>query len=374
VIVANDPTGKPPLGKPPLLGSREIDGKLEIQGFTPIQGDLASLLATLPKGAPVWVPGAFSRVPIWGHVASLPDTLTKGINLRVPNLPFDSFGAPIPAPQAPAIPPMIPAEPASNPPTKPPPTTGYTRPSWSVAEGWKAGAFSRSVASKGVGVMLLTQHTTQAQVVDTLTLAGFHPDTADIMANAALTYAHSHAFNALLVGFTVAGTVGTIDGFIRPTKKRRYDRYVLAGVLASFLYYFLVSPPNPFVGTWTLDATQSRYEFGDPPQQASYKIEQKRNLLEVSEDSVLSDRKPAHIRYQLELDGKDHPAPDMPDEDTIAATLTKNTFETVLKKNGRVVSRETRVLSADQKLMTVTLVGITPTKQQFKNVAVYERK
>lgn len=123
--------------------------------------------------------------------------------------PPGAVGAPVPAsqnlsPAGFAMPAMVPAAPASEPPNKPSPITEFTRPHWSVAKGWKAGAFGRSVANKGVGVMRLGQNVTQAQVATPLITAGFKPDTANSMANAAVTFVHSHGFNALAVGFTVA--------------------------------------------------------------------------------------------------------------------------------------------------------------------------
>jgi hypothetical protein len=56
------------------------------------------------------------------------------------------------------------------------------------------------------------------------------------------------------------------------------------------------------------------------------------------------------------------------------ATLKGNTLETVDKKNGEVLRRETRVLSTDQKQMTVTLLSHKLNGAKFKNVIVYETK
>jgi hypothetical protein len=135
--------------------------------------------------------------------------------------------------------------------------------------------------------------------------------------------------------------------------------------LAFILFFVLAPKPNPLIGTWNLDATQSRYESGDAPQEASYKIEEKRDGLTVSNDYVL----PNGI-----LDGKDHPAPKGTLTDTISATLTKNTLEIVFKKSGQIVAHKTLVVSADQKVMTVTDAGVKPSNQEFKNIAVYGKK
>jgi hypothetical protein len=51
-----------------------------------------------------------------------------------------------------------------------------------------------------------------------------------------------------------------------------------------------------------------------------------------------------------------------------------NKLETVEKKNGEVVRRETRALSTDQKQMTVTLVLRNRKGSEIKNVSVYEKK
>lgn len=143
----------------------------------------------------------------------------------------------------------------------------------------------------------------------------------------------------------------------------------------AFILFFVLAPkPNPLIGTWNLDATQSRYESGDAPQEASYKIEEKRDGLTVSNDYVLPNGKPTHDSYELILDGKDHPAPKGTLTDTISATLTKNTLEIVFKKSGQIVAHKTLVVSADQKVMTVTDAGVKPSNQEFKNIAVYGKK
>jgi hypothetical protein len=144
--------------------------------------------------------------------------------------------------------------------------------------------------------------------------------------------------------------------------------------LAFILFFVLAPKPNPLIGTWNLDATQSRYESGDAPQEASYKIEEKRDGLTVSNDYVLPNGKPTHDSYELILDGKDHPAPKGTLTDTISATLTKNTLEIVFKKSGQIVAHKTLVVSADQKVMTVTDAGVKPSNQEFKNIAVYGKK
>jgi hypothetical protein len=202
-----------PTERPSLPVSNLISKKLEVNGFKPILGDVSPFLSGLPKGAGVYIPrplfgdanqlNVLTGLPRLDKLVSLSTTQRQPLALNPLTPPVPQKAASTPGAEALS---WVPTLPASALPTKPPvPVKGFTPPSWSAKKGWKSAAFGRSVATKGVGVMLLTQGTTQAQIADPLIHVGVPAQTANGMANAALTFMHSHGFGALAVAFSVAG-------------------------------------------------------------------------------------------------------------------------------------------------------------------------
>jgi hypothetical protein len=129
---------------------------------------------------------------------------------------------------------------------------------------------------------------------------------------------------------------------------------------------------EPFLGTWVLDPTESRYEFGTPPQQGQYTLAYAKGTLEVTMDWTDAAGKDFHMVYSAVPDGLDHPYSDSPTVDTICTTLVDaRTLDTISKKDGAVLAHGRRILSEDGSRMTVVQSGNKPDGERYENFAVY---
>ncbi len=135
---------------------------------------------------------------------------------------------------------------------------------------------------------------------------------------------------------------------------------------------------EPFLGAWELDPAQSQYELGAPPQRGRYQLLQENPnepRVTVVMDWTDAAGKDFHMIYYMTPDGADHPYADSPAVDAVQTILVDaRTLETISKKDGSVVARGRRELSADGNTMRVTQSGKTPDGAAFANVALYHKR
>ena len=99
-------------------------------------------------------------------------------------------------------------------------------------------------------------------------------------------------------------------------------------------------------------------------------------MLKVTQTNVLQDGSRSVGEYSARFDGMDYPATGSGVYDSIALTrVDANTFDAMLKRAGTVVQTARNVVSADGKVMTVTVNGAdVATGRTFRTVIVLERK
>ncbi len=115
---------------------------------------------------------------------------------------------------------------------------------------------------------------------------------------------------------------------------------------------------NPFVGHWKLDAahshfTGSTFTYSNGPH----------GMLHFSDGST--------IDYDFGLDGKDYPA--AYNRTTRWTSSGRNAWDTVTMADGQEIARSHRVLSDDDRKLTITFSGTQPDGQKFQEEEVYER-
>ena len=136
-----------------------------------------------------------------------------------------------------------------------------------------------------------------------------------------------------------------------------------------------LSASSRFLGTWKLDPTQSRYEFGTPPQSGLYRIEPDGDELKFSVEWVGDDGKSYQISFSGIPDGKDYAYENPAIADTVSFTqVDKTTLDSTSKKDDRVILHANRVLSEDGTEMTITQSGTTPDGKSYSNIAVYYKQ
>lgn len=143
--------------------------------------------------------------------------------------------------------------------------------------------------------------------------------------------------------------------------------------------------PDPFLGTWILQADQSDYQFGDPPAAGTYTIAPAADgehdgagyLVTMAWTDAAGQ---AHeLSYFGIPDGQTHPfaAPD-PEKSPVDATsmtrVDERTLDSASFKAGKQIAHARRHLAPDGRTMTVTQSGTTPAGKPFANVSTYRRQ
>jgi len=146
---------------------------------------------------------------------------------------------------------------------------------------------------------------------------------------------------------------------------------------AAFLFIgavALFAADSPFVGTWKLNAAQSKLE-GSGMGQATVRIESDSNGLKGSVEGADPQGQPITYSYQLPLDGTDGTFTGNANVDAVSAKrVNDNTLNVTGKKSGNVVWTDRRVVSSDGKTMTLTRDGTNPQGQKYHAVAVFDKQ
>ena len=133
---------------------------------------------------------------------------------------------------------------------------------------------------------------------------------------------------------------------------------------------------DPFVGTWVLNAAQSKYTPGPVPRSATAVIETAGSGYRFTVKQMPASGAAQEWSFTTALDGK--PAKvtgNNPNADAITVKrVDANTLETMNSRGGKETTRQRNVVSADGKTRTVTTTGVDGAGQKINNVAVYEKK
>jgi hypothetical protein len=120
-----------------------------------------------------------------------------------------------------------------------------------------------------------------------------------------------------------------------------------------------VRPPDPLVGTWTLNVTRSKiHPPGLPPKSMTVTYEQTTGGLRSVSTVVLRDGSSSQSEYTAAYDGKDYPISGVPQVDSVSMRqIDPLTSECINKRGGQRVQLYTRQVYADGRVMLVTQKG-----------------
>jgi hypothetical protein len=131
--------------------------------------------------------------------------------------------------------------------------------------------------------------------------------------------------------------------------------------------------PKGLEGTWTLNVAKSKFSPGPAPKSMKVTYAPAGDSLKISVD-VSSDAGAEHWEMSGKYDGKDYPVTGNPAADTASfKRVDDHTGESTFKKDGKVTSTNTRVLSKDGKTLTITSKGTTPDGKPRHDVQVFEK-
>jgi hypothetical protein len=158
-------------------------------------------------------------------------------------------------------------------------------------------------------------------------------------------------------------------------KRSRVSAVLAAGILM-LAVAAAAQPTDPFVGTWRLDVSKSKYSPGPTPKSTTTIYEVAGKGLKVSVTTEPASGPVQQWSYTSNLDGKDAPITgNNPNADMAALKrIDANTLEVVYKKAGKVTTTQRNVLASDGKTRTVTTTGTDMQGQKVNNIAVYVKQ
>ena len=151
---------------------------------------------------------------------------------------------------------------------------------------------------------------------------------------------------------------------------RRWCLGVLVVLVASAAW----AQTDPMVGTWKLNVAKSKYSPGPAPKSQTIVIAGTDQARKLTVDATPATGAAQHWEVSGAA-GADLPVTgNNPNADTyVFKRINATTLEAQYKKGGKPTVKQTAVVSADGKTLTVTGTGMDASGKPVNNVAVYER-
>jgi len=138
----------------------------------------------------------------------------------------------------------------------------------------------------------------------------------------------------------------------------------------------VLAADSPFVGTWKYNPQKSKIAPGSPAlKTATVQIEADGNTLKATVDGVDASGNPVKYSVQSALDGTPGTITGSPTSDTTETRqVNDHTIDAVVKKDGKLVYNDHRVVSKNGKTMTVTRTGMTADGKKYTNMLVLDKQ
>src|SRR4029453_10932461 len=150
---------------------------------------------------------------------------------------------------------------------------------------------------------------------------------------------------------------------------------VLAGIVVVFVAGTNAQAPKELEGSWKLNAAKSQFSPGPPPKSMTVTY----SAVGPEGMKIVVDITPAtgpaqHWEMAAHYDGKEYPVKGNPNADSVSVKMVdKLTGESTFKKGGKITATNTRTISADGKMLTVTSKGVTEDGKPRNDVQVFEK-
>src|SRR5256886_14916086 len=149
----------------------------------------------------------------------------------------------------------------------------------------------------------------------------------------------------------------------------------LGGVLGANIENLSAQASDPRIGAWKLNVTKSKYRPGPAPQSLTLRVEPSGEGEKVTAEFVNADGTRTTTEYTANFDGKDYPLIGSKIADAVSLKrIDARTTERTDKKGGTVAQTIRRVVSADGKMMNVTVKGKNAQGQGIGNADVFEKQ
>lgn len=146
---------------------------------------------------------------------------------------------------------------------------------------------------------------------------------------------------------------------------------ISAVILAMSLSLFAAE--SPFSGTWKLNLAKSKMTPPLPKSDVAV-VDADENGVKLTEDLIDDKGQALKISWEAKFDGKDYPVTGDPSSDSVSyQRVNANTLKSQTKKNGKVASDGTIVVSKDGKVTTVHYTDHSQAKP-VKGIGVYDKQ
>lgn len=133
--------------------------------------------------------------------------------------------------------------------------------------------------------------------------------------------------------------------------------------------------PDPAIGTWTLNVAKSKFAPGPAPRSQTRTYEETARGETWTAKTVAADGAERSTQCTFEFDGKDYPVTGSSIYDTLSLKrLNARTAAFQGKKAGKVTETGTRKVSADGKVLTVSMKGTDAKGAPFSAVQVFDKQ
>jgi hypothetical protein len=140
----------------------------------------------------------------------------------------------------------------------------------------------------------------------------------------------------------------------------------------------LVAQSNTDVGVWKLNVAKSKYVPGPGPRSQTRTVVAQGNGWKVTIEGVSGSGKPINYSYVTNYDGQDSTLSGVgfpSGADTIAIKrVNADTTTQTDKKDGKVITQGTRVVSKDGKAETIHAKGKDADGKPINNLVIYEKQ
>jgi len=135
-----------------------------------------------------------------------------------------------------------------------------------------------------------------------------------------------------------------------------------------------VAEKNLVLGVWNLNLAKSKFLPGPAPVSQKRTYEALPGGIKATIRTVFADGHSTYSEATAEYDGVEYPIVGNPDADRIKLTkIDAHKAETSFSHAGAIVASARRVVSEDEKTLTITYTGVL-NGEPVKNVAVYDRE
>lgn len=130
----------------------------------------------------------------------------------------------------------------------------------------------------------------------------------------------------------------------------------------------------PFLGTWILDADESEFEQGDPPQSATLKIEDTFGMVSFTMNQIAADGSETSDSFEAVPDGPEVKLgkSGLVDAMRLVFQGSRNLISEA-RRGGLTIMKADRELSEDGRTLTVTQTVHLVDVASFTNTSVYRK-